>query len=117
MHSFIFNLLSLVKKALRRDFSKSLVRVRCRTYELKKTSLPSGQARGHQMSTKGQWLVQTGTNWADIQTSTPVFLLSTQRRRQTLLLPLLKHDILYSLRFGENKQIRLLIAETAVQEG
>lgn len=101
MHSFIFNLLSLVKKALSQ----------------KPKLRPSGLARGHQMSTKGQRLAQTGTNWADIQTSTPVFLLSTQRIRQTVLLPLLKLDILYSLRFGEKKRIRLLIAETAVQEG
>lgn len=83
MHSFIFNLLSLVKKALGRDFCKNFTRVRSQNYELK--NVTSQRARGHQMSTKGQRLAQTGTNWADIQTSTPVFLLSTQRIRQTSL--------------------------------
>lgn len=75
MHSFIFNLLSLVKKALSQ----------------KPKLRPSGLARGHQMSTKGQRSAQTGTNWADIQTSTPVFLLSTQRIRQTVLLTFFTH--------------------------
>lgn len=41
MHSFIFNLLSLVKKALGRDFCKNFTRVRSQNYELKKRHVPA----------------------------------------------------------------------------